>query len=135
MARANPKMDMRAFETVSGVLASITSPEEMLVFLKELLTPGEVYDISLRWKLLELLVAGVAHAENCGGTENQPVQNHARLKDFETEGRGDRTGLENSGGKGCRKKGVMGCRWSHARSGTRWRALRGSVKCLRKGWS
>ena len=59
MARANPKMDMRAFETVSGVLASITSPEEMLVFLKELLTPGEVYDISLRWKLLELLVAGV----------------------------------------------------------------------------
>ncbi len=59
MVRAKQEVDVRAFETVAGVLASITSPQEMRAFLTELLTPGEVYDITLRWKLLELLAAGV----------------------------------------------------------------------------
>jgi len=60
MVRAKQEMDVRAFETVSGVLVSITSPEEMRAFLNELLTPGEVSDITLRWKLLELLDEGVS---------------------------------------------------------------------------
>lgn len=60
MVRTKQKMDDgRAFETVAGVLVSITSSQEMRAFLNELLTPGEVYDITLRWKLLELLAAGV----------------------------------------------------------------------------
>lgn len=57
--RANHKLDPKALAAVAGVLASITSPAEMSRFLEELLTPGEVRDITLRWKLLELLSHGV----------------------------------------------------------------------------
>lgn len=60
MVRSKQEMDVRAFETVCGVLVSITSPGEMRAFLNELLTPGEVSDITLRWKLLELLAEGVS---------------------------------------------------------------------------
>ena len=58
MVRVKHKVDLKAFETVAEVLASITSPTEMRSFLKELLTPGEVRDITLRWRLLEQLAAG-----------------------------------------------------------------------------
>ena len=58
MVRVKHKVDLKAFETVAEVLASITSPTEMRNFLKELLTPGEVRDITLRWRLLEQLAAG-----------------------------------------------------------------------------
>ncbi len=58
MVRAKHKIDLNALETVAEVLASITSPAEMISFLKELLTPGEIRDITLRWRLLELLAAG-----------------------------------------------------------------------------
>jgi len=60
MLRAKHTIDQQAFETVTEVLSSIKSPDEMRLFLKELLTPGEVRDITLRWKLLELLAAGVS---------------------------------------------------------------------------
>jgi len=59
MARTKHKVDVKAFETVAEVLASISSVAEMRCFLKELLTPGEVRDITLRWRLLELLASGV----------------------------------------------------------------------------
>lgn len=58
MIRAKHKVDANAFETVAEVLAAITCQEEMKRFLKELLTPGEVRDITLRWRLLEQLAAG-----------------------------------------------------------------------------
>jgi TrpR family trp operon transcriptional repressor len=57
--RVKHKVDAAAFESVAGVLSSIGSPAEMASFLKELLTPGEIRDITLRWKLLELLADGV----------------------------------------------------------------------------
>ena len=60
MLRVKHKVDQRAFEAVTEVLSALTSPEEMRLFLKELLTPGEVRDITLRWKLLELLEGGVS---------------------------------------------------------------------------
>lgn len=59
MARVKHQMDMQAFEAVTTVLSAIRAPLEMRQFLKELLTPGEVRDITLRWKLLELLSDGV----------------------------------------------------------------------------
>jgi len=59
MVRSKHEVDLRAFETVTEVLASITSAKEMRQFLVELLTPGEVRDITLRWRLLELLAEGV----------------------------------------------------------------------------
>jgi len=58
MVREKHKVDAKAFETVAEVLVSITSAKEMRCFLKELLTPGEVRDITLRWHLLEQLAAG-----------------------------------------------------------------------------
>lgn len=57
--RTKHAIDEKVFERVAAVLASIESPEEMSVFLKELLTPGEVRDITLRWRLLERLAEGV----------------------------------------------------------------------------
>lgn len=60
MVRVKHQVDMQAFETVATVLAAIDSPLEMRHFLKELLTPGEVRDITLRWKLLELLADGLS---------------------------------------------------------------------------
>ena len=48
-----------ALRDVAGVLASIRSPEAVEELLTELLTPTELHDFSLRWKLLQLLAAGV----------------------------------------------------------------------------
>jgi TrpR family trp operon transcriptional repressor len=60
MARVKHQVDMQAFEAVASVLSAIESPQEMRLFLKELLTPAEVRDITLRWRLLELLAEGVS---------------------------------------------------------------------------
>ena len=59
MVHAKQKIDADAFEKVAEVLASITCSTEMRLFLKELLTDGEVRDITLRWRLLELLAEGM----------------------------------------------------------------------------
>jgi TrpR family trp operon transcriptional repressor len=56
--RTKHTVDKEVFERVAAVLASIGSAEEMSGFLKELLTPGEVRDITLRWRLLERLAEG-----------------------------------------------------------------------------
>lgn len=57
--RRRHQIDMAAFERVAGVFASIHSQDEMRRFLNELLTTGEMRDITLRWMLLERLAAGV----------------------------------------------------------------------------
>lgn len=57
--RTKHAIDETVFERVAEVLASIGSADEMSVFLKELLTPGEVRDITLRWRLLERLAEGM----------------------------------------------------------------------------
>jgi TrpR family trp operon transcriptional repressor len=41
------------------ILASLSSPDEVQVFLQEILTANERRDIALRWHLLELLDAGM----------------------------------------------------------------------------
>ena len=60
MARAKQNIDTGALKRIVKVLVSINSPTEMRRFLKELLTDGEVLDITLRWRLLELLAQGVS---------------------------------------------------------------------------
>jgi len=55
MSHIKRKVDLQAFEEVAEVLSSFKSAEQMRLFLRELLTPGEVHDITLRWKLLKLL--------------------------------------------------------------------------------
>lgn len=59
MKRRHNKLDHHALEIVAAALASITSPEEMMQFLTDLLTPGELCDITLRWRLLDLLTQGM----------------------------------------------------------------------------
>ncbi|MDR2850343.1 MAG: trp operon repressor [Verrucomicrobiota bacterium] len=57
--RTKHSVDKKVFDRLAAVLAAIDSPEEMRAFLKELLAPGEVRDITLRWRLLERLAEGV----------------------------------------------------------------------------
>jgi TrpR family trp operon transcriptional repressor len=64
--RTKHAIDESAFERVAAVLASIGSAEEMSGFLRELLTPGEVRDITLRWRLLERLTEGVTQRKIAG---------------------------------------------------------------------
>jgi TrpR family trp operon transcriptional repressor len=60
MLRKTPKTDSACFDRVAETLAAITSSDEMRLFLKELLTPGEVRDLTLRWRLLERLAEGAS---------------------------------------------------------------------------
>jgi len=48
-----------ARQALAAALVSITDREEMELFLDELLTRGELCDVSLRWRLLELLSEGM----------------------------------------------------------------------------
>lgn len=54
------RFDQSALERFCQVLASLSSADEVQVFLQELLTANERRDIALRWHLLELLDAGVS---------------------------------------------------------------------------
>jgi len=56
--RASHPIDERAFAEFAQVLSSIQTADDMRQFLRELLTPGEIRDIALRWKLLEMLADG-----------------------------------------------------------------------------
>ncbi len=60
MVRKKQKPDRQAFKKIAEILALIHEPDEMCAFLDELLTPAEVHDIALRWKLLHLLADGVS---------------------------------------------------------------------------
>jgi TrpR family transcriptional regulator, trp operon repressor len=48
-----------ARQALAAALVSITDHEKMGLFLEELLTCGELCDVSLRWRLLELLAEGM----------------------------------------------------------------------------
>jgi TrpR family trp operon transcriptional repressor len=56
----NEKSDkMSGLNEVCSVLCKIDDPEQMRAFLKEILTPAECRDLSLRWELMKMLEAGV----------------------------------------------------------------------------
>ena len=44
---------------LSAALASLERPTAIERFLRELLTPGELHDLALRWELVERLAVGV----------------------------------------------------------------------------
>ncbi len=48
---------------ISSVLCTIDQPDEMMRFLKEILTPAEQKDLSLRWQLMEMLVEGTSQRQ------------------------------------------------------------------------
>jgi len=60
MKRATHKCLPSARHALAGALASVSDLKEMEMFLEELLTQGELCDITLRWRLLELLSQGVS---------------------------------------------------------------------------
>jgi TrpR family trp operon transcriptional repressor len=60
MKRATHQCKPSARQALAAALVSISDLKEMEMFLEELLTPGELCDITLRWRLLELLSQGVS---------------------------------------------------------------------------
>jgi TrpR family trp operon transcriptional repressor len=60
MKRTIHKCQPSARQDLAAALLSISSLEEMETFLEELLTPRELCDVTLRWRLLELLTQGVS---------------------------------------------------------------------------
>jgi TrpR family trp operon transcriptional repressor len=60
MKRATHKCQPAARHALAAALVAISDPDEMEAFLEELLTRGELCDVTLRWRLLELLTQGVS---------------------------------------------------------------------------
>lgn len=60
MKRATHKCQPSARHALASALVSISDSGEMEAFLDELLTRAEICDITLRWRLLELLSQGVS---------------------------------------------------------------------------
>ena len=48
---------------LAAAIGLLRKTEEIERFLQELLTPGEVHDLALRWELVELLSAGVSQRQ------------------------------------------------------------------------
>ena len=51
--------NMSGFEEISSVLCKINDPEQMTQFLDEILTSSERKDLSLRWRLMQMLSEGI----------------------------------------------------------------------------
>jgi TrpR family transcriptional regulator, trp operon repressor len=60
MKRAIHQCQPSARHALAAALVSLSDPQEMEAFLEELLTPGELCDVTLRWQLIELLAKGVS---------------------------------------------------------------------------
>ena len=52
-----------AFARLARTLADLKQPAAIERFLLEVMTPGEVHDLGLRWELVELLVEGVSQRQ------------------------------------------------------------------------
>jgi len=61
MKRATHQCQPLARQALAQALVSISDRQEMELFLAELLTRGELCDVTLRWRLLELWSQGVPH--------------------------------------------------------------------------
>jgi TrpR family trp operon transcriptional repressor len=60
MKRAIHQCQPSARKALAQALVSLSDRQEMELFLEELLTRGELCDVTLRWRLLELLTQGVS---------------------------------------------------------------------------
>ena len=57
MSRNEDKIS--GLKDISSILCEICDPDEMTEFLQEMLTPAECKDLSLRWRLMQMLSEGV----------------------------------------------------------------------------
>jgi TrpR family transcriptional regulator, trp operon repressor len=48
---------------IAGILCQIKSQTEMERFLKEIMTPAELYDLALRWELMHKLSQGLSQRQ------------------------------------------------------------------------
>ena len=53
----------RPFDRLAEAIASLRQPAKIASFLQELLTPGELHDLGLRWELVELLAVGMSQRQ------------------------------------------------------------------------
>ncbi len=53
----------KPFTRLAENIATLRQPAKIEAFLNELLTPGELHDIVLRWELVEQLAAGVSQRQ------------------------------------------------------------------------
>ena len=59
-----PEPDVEAsLDTLARVLAALTQPGDVRAFLEDLCTPAELEAMSDRWKVVPLLLQGVAYRE------------------------------------------------------------------------
>lgn len=63
MSRNKKSKKESCLEGISSVLCAIDQPDEMMRFLKEILTPTEQKDLSLRWQLMEMLEQGTSQRQ------------------------------------------------------------------------
>ena len=77
--RARHQEDPESFAKLARVLASIGAEEPMRQFLKELLTVGEMRDITLRWRLLEMLADKFPPARKPSRSTTQPSRKSPAL--------------------------------------------------------
>jgi TrpR family trp operon transcriptional repressor len=59
MPRSKPKVGETDIEAVARMFSQVRGQPAMRQLLDELLTPAELCDLALRWKLLKALQAGV----------------------------------------------------------------------------
>lgn len=52
-------IDEPALDEFCAALAALQNPADIRTVLQEILTPGERHDIALRWRLLQMLKAGI----------------------------------------------------------------------------
>lgn len=60
MKRSTHTCQPSARQALAAALVSISDIQEMEAFLEELLTRGELCDVTLRWQLIEFLARGVS---------------------------------------------------------------------------
>ncbi|HOL32151.1 MAG TPA: Trp family transcriptional regulator [Anaerohalosphaeraceae bacterium] len=58
MSRNKREPEKSCIDDLCSVLCDIRQPEQMRIFLDEILTPAERKDLSLRWQLMKMLQQG-----------------------------------------------------------------------------
>jgi len=66
MKRNNTEIQPIRIDMVVEALCQIHSPEQMKQFLNEVLTPGELHDLALRWELMRRLARGDSQRQIAG---------------------------------------------------------------------
>jgi TrpR family trp operon transcriptional repressor len=63
MSRIKKGEKLSCIDDICSVLCDIQEPDQMRRFLEEILTPAEREDLSLRWKLMQMLTEGISQRQ------------------------------------------------------------------------